>query len=142
MKKLFFHFKYSLACAIAYCIPAFFLFESGKYSNAWLLYLGNFCFAIILITGNVLLNNRKPELQTLRPMITTALKIELKGIVITCVLLLALVFIFHAGNILKHEPANVLGLYIMLPLNAVIINLAVGGICIFFWVISAKKKEA
>jgi hypothetical protein len=141
MKRLFAHFNYSLLCSIAYCIPVFFIFKNERYSNAWLLYLGNFCFAFLLLVSNIILKNKKSNPQTLQPILTSAFKMEIASILFSCIIILLLIFIFNASNAVKRAPVNILGFFYMLPLSAILINLAVGSFCVYLWAITSQEDE-
>ncbi|UAY52857.1 hypothetical protein [Ferruginibacter albus] len=140
MKKLFSHVKPSLICSIAYCLPVFFLFRNDTYSNVWLLYLGNICFAILLLACTIFLKNKKEGLPTIQSIMSLAIKIEIGSILISCLIILLLGFIYKDGNILKHQPANVLGLYYMLPLSTILINFVIGIFGVYIWSITTKTN--
>ena len=138
MKILFRDFKYSVVCSIAYCIPLFFLFKSDKYSNLYLLALGNICFAFLLILSNIFLNKKKDNLQD---MLKPALKIEVVSILISSIIAVSFIFIFNKNDIVRRAPANTLGLYSMLPLSVIFGNFILGSFSIFLWAIDSKKRE-
>lgn len=130
-EKLLFsdYYKYSILCAMLYCIPAFFFFTHENFPNIWLLYLGNALFAFAVLISDILVSKKLKDISSFRAMITAGIKITISSIVIVCLIVALLAFIFR-DHIFKQRPANFNSLYLLLPLSAILVNLMAAAFCV------------
>lgn len=130
---------YGLIGAILYCIPVTFFLGKANFSEAWLLYLGNLLFCIIIALFLFHFNNtRKQNAGTLAMLVAGHIATVI-GIVISCLFCFILLVIyvpdiFQPGvtdKVLKHAPANTIedktsGLAFMIFANAIVGNFSAG----------------
>lgn len=141
------YYKYCIACAVVYCIPVFFFFINEKFQNTWLLYLGSVLFAFAVLISDVVVSKKLKNVSKLSTMFTTGLKIIFRSIIIVCVIVALLAFIFR-NNIFKQRPANFDSLYLLLPLSAILVNamaavfcVHVGAFSLFNWPKNAQGED-
>src|SRR5689334_18332806 len=97
------YYKYCIACAIVYCIPVFFFFLDEKFQNTWLLYLGSALFAFTVLISDVVVSKKLKNVSRLKAMIIAGFKIIFRSIIIACIIVALLAFIFR-NNIYKQRP--------------------------------------
>jgi hypothetical protein len=132
------YYKYSIACAVAYCIPAFFFFLNEKFSNTWLLYLGSALFAFTVLISDILVSKKLKNISRFRGMIAAGIKIIISSIIIICLIVALLAFIFR-DHILKQTPVNFNSLYLLLPLSAILVNVMAAAFCVHVGAFSLFK---
>src|SRR5690242_12236137 len=105
-EKLLFsdYYKYSIPCAVAYCTPAFFFFINEKFQNTWLLYLGSALFAFAVLVSDVFVSKQLKDMSRFRAMIGAGIKITVSSIIIICLVVALLAFIFR-DHIFRQKPA-------------------------------------
>jgi hypothetical protein len=99
----------------------FLFFTNEKFQNTWLLYLGSVLFAFAVLISDVVVSKKLKNVSKLSTMFTTGLKIIFRSIIIVCVIVALLAFIFR-NNIFKQRPANFDSLYLLLPLSAILVK--------------------
>jgi len=140
-RKLFpFYSKYTLVCALAYIIPVFFFFKQEKFSELWLLYLGNSCYGCLLLVCGLFVNRKLHSAASLRALIMPGLKVVASSITLICVLLVILAASLKIAAI-QQAPTNNNGLFVSLALNAVIVNFLLGGLAVFLGAITIKTNQ-
>jgi hypothetical protein len=139
-QKLLFsdYYKYSVICAVVYCIPAFFFFTNEKFSRTWLLYLGSAMFAFAVLISDVLVSKKLESISRFRAIIAAGIKLIFSSIPIICVIVAVLAFIFR-HDILKQRPANFDSLYLLLPLSAILVNAMAAAFCVHVGAFSMYK---
>jgi hypothetical protein len=141
-EKFFFsyYYRYSILCAVAYCVPVLFFFKNERFSEMWLLYLGNICFGILLLISGIFVNNKLHQSASLKAMITSGLKVIASSIILMCIITAILAFIFR-HNILLQAPVNYNGLYYTLPVNVIVVNFLLGTLCVSIGAFSIKTNQ-
>ena len=128
--------KYGILPAIFYTIPLAIFVKDEKFSETWLLYLGNALFlCYIFIFGIFYAKQQNIKISP----INAALAVTLMGVIFSCVLAIATVFIFAPGwfnigssnQVLKNTPAALPdkhshGAIFILFANVIIGNFAAG----------------
>jgi hypothetical protein len=135
-----FYSKYTIICALAYIIPVFFFFKQEKFSELWLLYLGNSCYGCLLLLCGLFVNKKLHSAASLRSLIMPGLKVIASSITVICVLLAILALSFKSNH-LQQAPTNYNGMFVSLALNAVIVNFLLGTLAVFLGAISIKTNQ-
>jgi len=141
-EKFFFsyYYRYSVLCAVAYCIPVLFFLKSDRFTDLWLLYLGNISFGILLLISGIFVNNKLHDTASLKAMMTAGIKVIVSSIIIMCVIVAILALIFR-DSILKQAPVNYNGLYYTLPVDVIIVNFLLGTLCVSIGAFSIKTNQ-
>lgn len=135
-----FYNKYSVVCALAYTVPIFFFFRHETFSQFWLLYLGNCCFGVLLLVCGIFVNKKLHSAASLRSLIIPGLKVIGGSILLICVFVGILGFIFKS-NIVQQAPANYNGLVFSLATNAIVVNFLLGMLAVFIGAITIKTNQ-
>lgn len=148
------YLPYAVAAAIVYCIPVAFYLNRANFGAAWLLYLGNFLFLIVIVAFLFSFNRRREENASTTSMLAAGHITTAMGIVISVVLcfILLLVFvpgIFHSGTtekVLQNAPVNTVkdktgGLSFTMFINAIIGNQCVGSFASFMFPYTLKRDQ-
>lgn len=140
-RRLFpFYSKYTIACALAYIIPVFFFFKQQKFTELWLLYLGNSCYGCLLLVCGLFVNKKLHSAASLRALFMPGVKVVASSITLICVLLVILGLSFKS-NTLQQAPANYNGLFTSLAINAVIVNFLLGTFAVFLGAVTIKTNQ-
>lgn len=126
--------RFSIFSAALYCIPVVFFLKDEKYSDTWLLFLGNALFLFCIFILGVINSREKNNNASFNGFTITII-----GVIFSCIiiLLLTLVFapnVYHIGSsseVLQRTPAaitqkNQHGLLLMMLANAIIGNFCAG----------------
>ncbi|HEY6978420.1 MAG TPA: hypothetical protein VH396_19110, partial [Chitinophagaceae bacterium] len=132
------YYKYSIACAVAYCIPVFFFFRNEKFGSIWLLYFGSALFAFAVLISDVLVSRKLKNISRFSAMIKAGGKIIISSIIMVCLIVAFLAFAFR-NHILMQKPANFNSIYLLLPLSAILINLMAAAFCVHVGAFSMYK---
>jgi hypothetical protein len=148
------YLTYAIGAAILYCIPAVIYLIRASYTEAWLLYVGNFLFLITIVAFLFSFNNRRRQDASTTSMLTAGHITTVAGIVIACVLCFLLLVILvpgylHAGTadkVLTDSPANTVkdktgGLSFMLFMNAIIGNVVAGSAPSIIFPFTLKRDQ-
>ncbi len=149
------YLTYTILCAVAYCVPAFFVFSKDRYQSTWLLFLGNSFFLISMLFGIININKKLNENGELRTLILSGVSLIVSSILTIGVLLAILFFGFnvssigsaHPNTVLKSAPSNTSidgatnGLIFMLLVSGIFVNLLVGAFAAFIAAATAKQKQ-
>lgn len=130
---------HSLVAALVYCVPLIFFLRSSDYTQAWLLYLGNFLFLLVIMYFLFVFNARREENAGTLVMLTASTITTVMGTIMSVILGLILLSIFVPGlfasgtpdKVLVNEPANTVndkthGLIFMVLANSIIGNISCG----------------
>ena len=130
---------HSLVAALVYCLPLIFFLRAADYTKAWLLYLGNFLFLLVIIYFLFVFNARRKENAGTLAMLTASSITTVMGTVMSVLAAILLLFvfvpdIFNDGITNRHlvnEPPTTVrgkteGLMFMILANAVIGNISCG----------------
>ena len=132
-KYLFsYYIKYSIVCAVAYCIPVFFFFRTDTFSGAWLLYLGNTFYITLLLISGLFVNKKLNDYASLRSMIMAGVKVIVSSILIICVITTIMLLAYNRNSTVPLAPDKTDSLIYMLLMDAVFVNFIIGmmGVCI------------
>ncbi len=139
--------RFAIVSAALYCIPVIFFLKDEKYSQSWLLYLGNAIFLLsIFIFGIIYAFKEGNSTKTYNGFTVTLL-----GVVFSCVLVFFLIFIFAPGifnigsstDVLQQTPASIAknnnhGILFFLFADATIGNFTAGS---FSAILTRSKAE-
>jgi hypothetical protein len=145
---------YAIAAAIVYAVPIIFYLKQASYTNAWLLYLGNFFFLFVITAFLFSFNSRRNQDASTVTMLTAGHITTAMGVVIACFLCFILLLImvpgiFNGGNadkMLADAPANTVkdktgGMSFMIFANAVFGNVVAGSFVSIVFPFVLKKNQ-
>ena len=148
------YLTYAVGAAILYCIPVVIYLNRANFTQAWLLYIGNFLFLITIVAFLFSFNNRRSENASTMSMLTAGHITTVAGIVICCILCFILLSVLvpgylHAGaaeKVMRNAPANTVqdktnGLSAMLFMNAIIGNVIAGSASSIIFPFSLKRDQ-
>ena len=138
--------SFSLLSAGLYCIPVIFFLKDKKFSESWLLFLGNalFLFCIFILAAIYSRKNNNDQKKF------NGFTITFTGVILSCImiLLLALVYVpdvYHAGfsnTVLRQSPPTIPhGLLFMILANALIGNFCAGTFATIIAKSAAEKEN-
>ncbi|MFL9484914.1 hypothetical protein ACI6Q2_19170 [Chitinophagaceae bacterium LWZ2-11] len=132
--------KFSILCAIGYIIPIIFFFLNEKFTEFWLLYISNTIFASILIICGIWVNGKFKDHSRLGDLIVPGIRVVIRSIILICILL-AIVSWSFGGSVARqidHKPAD---LYIILAMNAIVVNFLIGCFSVFLGGVAILKYK-
>lgn len=135
-----FYSKYTIICSLAYIIPVYVFFKNEKFSELWLLYLGNSCFGCLLLVSGVFVNKKLHSSASLRSLLLPGLRVITSSIITICVLLGILGLSFRR-DIVQQAPTNYNGLFIGLAINAIVVNFLLGTFAVFLGAVTIKTNQ-
>jgi hypothetical protein len=148
------YFKYSLACAILFCIPMFIFLSDQTYTKTWLLYLGNALFLVGVFVFMVFFNNRKNENASTQTMMVAGHTVTIMGMIIAFIIafIAALVLVPSAfgmgasNNDLANAPQSMDrdvndGLLFVLFADTILGNIAAGSFVSLITAYSYKRDQ-
>ncbi len=100
---------YALGAACAYCLAAFFYIKTMSFSNTWVLYVGNFLFAIVIGIFVAWFYRRHIGNVSIIRLVVIGGKTTFAGIVMVCLICLLLLFIL-VPSIFRPEQVSHLAL--------------------------------
>lgn len=131
--------KFSVVAAILFSIPMFFFLRDSTFSQAWLLYLGNFLFMLAIAGYLLYFNERKDENASTTSQLLTGHVVTVIGVILSVIISLIALSIFIPGIFQSGTPDKVLeqapaqdqgrktnGLVFMVLMNAVVGNVSTG----------------
>lgn len=138
-----YYYRYSLLCALAYCIPVIFYLMNDTFTNSWVLYIGNTAYILLLIISGYFVNKKLNDYASLRSMITAGAKVIFSSILIICILTAILAFAIRGNSsaVVKSAPDRTDNLYYMLPLNAIFVNFLMGFFAVIIGAVTIKKNQ-
>jgi hypothetical protein len=145
---------YAMAAAIVYCIPVALYLIRATFTQAWLLYLGNFLFLIVVIVFLFSFNRQRGQNASTVSMLVAGHITVVMGIIVACILGFILLVIFVPGyldagtteKVLSNAPANTIkdkteGLSFMLFANALIGNVSAGSAACIIFPFTLKRDQ-
>lgn len=135
-----FYSKYTIICSLAYVIPVFFIFKNERFTDLWLMYIGNSCFTCLLLVSGVFVNKKLQSSASLRSLVIPGLRVITSSIITICILLGVLALMFRHTIIEKH-PANYNGLFFALAVNAILVNFLVGTMAVTLGAVTIKTNQ-
>src|SRR5438552_1572346 len=113
-RSLLLYFKHSIICALLSSIPMIFYVRDSKFSETWLLYLGDALFLFSLFISLIFLSKKAGNNLSTGYMLLAGHAVTVMAIIIICtitfiVLLIYVPGILHVGTthkILKQAPVN------------------------------------
>ncbi|HWB25233.1 MAG TPA: hypothetical protein VG738_07125 [Chitinophagaceae bacterium] len=135
-----YYYQYSIACAVAYLIPVFFFFGNEKFSEFWLLYVGNSLFGLLLLISGVIVNKKLHSVASLRSLIMPGIRVIITSILMICAVLIILGLIFK-NKVVQQAPANYDGLFLGFAMNAVIVNFLLGTFTVVMGAVTIKTNQ-
>jgi hypothetical protein len=146
-KSILYLSRFAIIAAILYCIPVIFFLKSEKFSQTWLLYLGNALFLFCLFIFGILYGSKNNNLSKRYNGFT----VTILGVIFSCILIFVLIFIFAPGifnigssnGVLQQTPAAITkknnhGIIFILFADAIIGNVTAGS----FSTVFAKSESA
>ncbi|HUX83986.1 MAG TPA: hypothetical protein VMV20_02050 [Chitinophagaceae bacterium] len=139
-----FYFRFALLGSVLYCIPILFLLFSPRSSNLWLPYLGNGIFICFLVIAILYINRRAADFAGLRTLLIGGMKITVLSIVVSCILILVMLAVFHEK--LQQPPViriqdGTNGFTSILLFNAIIVNFPGGAFATLIGSIAVKHDQ-
>ncbi len=145
---------YSWVSAAVYSIPMICFFRLANYTESWILYIGNALFIVCVAISIISYNKKLGGNTRLTELVVAGHTITLIAIVISCLIILLLLFIYvpnifdslPAEKILKQAPANMGagktdGLVFALFVNATMVNFIAGSFASIVTSVSAKGNQ-
>jgi hypothetical protein len=149
MKEKFlfsYYYKFSLLCAVAYCVPVCFFLANETYTNLWVLYLGNVLYVMFILVSGIFVTKKLNDSPSFNIMITSGAKVIFSSILIICIFLAIILLIdkYSFGGVVKAAPDKTDSLYYMLPLDAILANCLIGffGVVLGASAIRQNQKNA
>lgn len=146
--------KNGLIAAIMYCIPVFIFIKQSLFQDAWVLYLGNFLFLIVVVLFLVRFNRNRRDNASSVSMFAAGHILTATGIAISCLLCFVLLIIMvpgflHSGQaekVLHGQPAQTVddktnGLSFMVFANAILGNISCGSFVSIVFPFSLKGDQ-
>ena len=147
--------RFAFLAALIYCVPVFFFIHHADYTQAWLLYLGNFLFMVIIAAFLFYVSRLKDVNTGTLSLIADGEKEVILGILIACVLSLLLLIILIPGlfgrgipgRVLSNKPVNTIqdrtnGLDFMVLINTTICNFVTGSFASIMLPASLKRYRS
>jgi hypothetical protein len=148
--SIFYLSRFGIFSAFLYCIPVVFFLKDKKFSDTWLLFLGNALFLFsIFIFGAIYTRKKNNDSKNFNGFVITFL-----GVIFSCIiiLLLTLVFapnVYHIGTsneVLQQTPSTIThknehGLLFIMLANALIGNFCAGTFATIIAKSSAEKEK-
>jgi hypothetical protein len=150
---LFAYFKYSILPAIIACIPIFFFLRDSKFSETWLLYLGDGLFLCAMIVVMILLNRKAEVDPATGSLLIVGHAITIFSIIIVSIVALILLLVFVPGifsndaeRTLEQTPANMVhgntnGLAFIVFMNALFGTGSAGSFASIMMSYTMKKEQ-
>lgn len=149
--SIFYLSRFSIFSAVLYCIPVVFFLRDKKFSDTWLLFLGNALFLFsIFVFGAIYARKKNNETAT----VFNGFAVTFIGVIFSCILILLLAFVFapnvyHLGSsneVLQQTPSaitkkNEHGLLFIMLSNALIGNFCAGSFATIIAKSSAEKEK-
>jgi len=145
--------KYSVIPALIACIPMFFFLRDAKFTETWLLYLGDGLFLFSMIVVMLILNKKAAGDPATGSLLIAGYAITIFSIVIIAVVAFILLLVFvpdlfssDAGKTLKQTPANMIhgntnGLAFIVFMNALFGTGSAGSFASVIMSYSMKKEQ-
>jgi hypothetical protein len=147
------YFKYAILPALIACIPMFFFLRDARFSETWLLYLGDALFLVSMIIVMVILNKKTEENAATGSLLIVGHAITIFSIVIVAIVGFILLLVFvpdlfssDAGRTLKQTPANMIhgntnGLAFIVFMNALFGTGSAGSFVSIMMSYTMKKEQ-
>lgn len=154
-KKTFFkiYFSFAFLAAIVYCVPVYFFIRKADYNQAWLLYIGNFLFMLVIVAFLFYFSSLKNDNPGTISLIVSGQKEVVLGMVISCMISFIMLIILIPGlfgkgipsRVLSEAPVNILqgktnGLSSMVLINSTIGNFVTGAFMSLILPASLRKR--
>lgn len=142
------YLAYAIVAAILFAIPVIFYLIKANYTQAWLLYLGNFLFLFVITAFLFSFNKRRKHDASTISMLTAGHITTLMGVVIACLLCLILVLVLGVSEhkVLAQAPANTIkgkagGMNFIIFANAVFGNIVAGSTASIIFPFVLKRDQ-
>ncbi len=147
-KEYFFSYiKWGALAALAYCILMISFIRSDAFSGAYLMYIGNVLFLIVIALYMLFFNKGQAENASTQTMTAAGHIATAVGIIISCIVAAIAVAVFiPSDTVLANAPAvtgtgKTHGLIFMVFMNTIIGNLAGGSFASIILPFSARKDQ-
>lgn len=140
--------RFGIISSVLYCIPVVFFLKDQRYTDTWLLYLGNAIFLMCIFIFGIVYGGKKNNQTSIK---YNGFTVTTIGVIFSCILILLITLIFAPGvfnigssaDLLKQTPAaisknNGHSLLFMMLADAIIINFCAGT---FAAVMTRSKNE-
>ena len=148
------YLKYGVIAALLYSIPVYFFLRDASFTEAWLLYLGNLFFCVIITLFLFHFNTVRNQNAGTLVMLTAGQITAGIGIVLSCLVAFIMLVIFVPGlfqpgvpgKVLENAPVNTVkdrtrGLAFMIFANAVVGNIFTAGFVSIVFPFSLKRIQ-
>ena len=149
--SIFYLSRFAIFSAILYCIPVIFFLKDKKFSDTWLLFLGNALFLFSIFIFGAMHNSKKNNNPSKS---FNGFAITFAGVIFSCILILLLTLVFapnvyHIGSsneVLQQTPPTITkknehGLLFIMLANALIGNICAGTFATIIAKSSAEKEK-
>jgi hypothetical protein len=149
--SIFYLSRFGIFSAVLYCIPVIFFLKDKKFSDTWLLFLGNALFLFSIFIFGAIYSRKKNNKAS---KVFNGFAVTFAGVIFSCILILLLTLVFapnvyHIGSsneVLQQTPAaitkkNEHGLLFIMLANALIGNFFAGTFATTIAKSSAEKEK-
>jgi len=143
--------KYALIAATMYCIAALFFIRKEAFTGSWILYSGNFLFALVIAIFILRFNKKRAENASTTVMIFAGIITTVIGIITSCLICLLLLLILVPGvfsssaSILQNTPPQMTQpsheLILALFMSSTIGNFCAGAFIALLLPFSVKRDQ-
>jgi uncharacterized membrane protein len=131
-------FIYAAVAAVLFAVPLIIFLQDTTFSRAWLLYLGNFLFMVVIAAYMMMFNAKKDENASTTSLLSTGHVVTVIGVIISVILAFIALSVFVPGlfssspdKVLENAPAQeegrrTNGLVFMVFMNATVGNVSTG----------------
>ena len=125
------YFIPGILAALVYCTALLFFFNNEIATNSWLLYLGNFAFATVVVIATTIINKRLHDETSIVKMLTIGLKLNAASIAITIPFMVVFFYLFGNHSIPSSTVNNTSSAtLLMLFMNLIIVNMFIGSFAV------------
>jgi hypothetical protein len=148
------YFKYSILPSAIACIPTVFFIRDAKFTETWLLYLGNAIFLFSMIVVMLILSKNAQNNASTGALLIAGHAITISSIILICVITFILLLIYvpdlliigNTDKALKQTPPNMVldkthGLMFVLFMNGVFGTGTAGSFASIIMSYSMKREQ-
>jgi hypothetical protein len=147
------YFKYSILPGIIASVPMFFFLKDSRFSQTWLLYLGDALFLVCMIVTMYLLNKKSNEDVATGSLLLVGHVITIFSVLIICFIAFILLLIFvpdlfssNSGRALTNTPASMIhgntnGLVFIVFMNSVFGTTSAGSFVSIMLPYTMKREQ-
>ncbi len=153
-RLLFLYLKCSIVCALLSSVPMIFYVRDAKFTETWLLYVGDGVFLFTLFLALMILSKKAGDNASTGYMLMAGHTITVMAIIVICIITFIVLLIYIPGllqigttnKILKQAPVNTVedktrGLLFILFVNAVIGTFSAGSFTSVVTAYTIKREQ-